>query len=109
MRYYKINSVDHLREIKETNFHPHGHVERKFDLSIYSELVYPLIEGYLDNFAFGFKYSQKDISIIKENGYYFVRNNKEYKFEFPHCPPPVSTTYTLKSTDINSVVEFVLS
>ncbi|OMD67595.1 hypothetical protein [Paenibacillus odorifer] len=109
MAYYEIKSLEHLCELKESKFHPNGYIVRNFDLNINSELVKPLIEKYRDDFAFSFKYAKKYIVVYKEKGIIFIRNEKDFNFEFPHCPPPVTTTYSLKVTDIESAVNFILS
>lgn len=106
---YKINSIDDLKELKKNNFHAEKlmHIIRGFILTTEEEVVY-LITNYLPNFAFSIKYGGSEFAIIKEGENIFVRNNNKYNFEFPDCPPPVSSAYCLKVIDANQVINLII-
>lgn len=103
---YKINTLKELEELKQNNFN-NPTIKRLFILNTEEQVDY-LIKNYLDNFAFGFTYNNSDYTVIKKQNEFYIRNNNNYKFEFPHCHPPVTDVYDVKSNNIEDIVKYIL-
>lgn len=102
----QINNLEQLMELKKCNFN-NPYTQRKFILNNIEHVKY-LIENYRNNFAFGFCYLSDNYSIYKRNDEFYTRNNKKHNFEFPHCPPPVTEVYDLKSNSLEEVVDYIV-
>jgi hypothetical protein len=95
----KINNLKEMEDLKQNNFN-NPTIKRLFILN--------LIKNYLDNFAFGFTYNNSDYTVIKKQNEFYIRNNNNYKFEFPHCHPPITDVYDVKSNNIEDIVKYIL-
>lgn len=103
--YYEIKDMRHLKDLKECDFND-KYTIRNFLIQTKDQVKY-LIKNYKDKFAFGILYNGNEYSLFKEDSFFYIRNNKNHKFEFPNCPPPVTSVYCLKSENIEEVMDFV--
>lgn len=103
--YETIRDSDYLCELNDKGFH-NPYFIRKFEIDNMSNVEY-LINNFLDEIAFGIKYKNKSFSLIKKENEICVRNNSNHRFEFPHCPPPVSFVYDLKCNDVAQILKFI--
>lgn len=101
----EIKSIEQLIELKELNFN-NPYTQRKFKLNDIEQVKF-LIENYKINFAFGIFYLGRSYSLYKEVDNIYIRDDNKYEFEFPHCPPPVTTDYCLKSNSVDEIVKFI--
>jgi hypothetical protein len=114
--------MEHLQRVSDSNYHPNGYIERKFEVNNPS-VVESLVKDYRDNFAFGIKYKGNKYTLMKIKDYQFkrddgtpiqedglfIRNDKNHKFEFPKDPDPVTNVYCLKTNSIQDIIDFILN
>jgi predicted transglutaminase-like protease len=100
-------SLEELKELKILNWN-NPYTNRSFEVDDKESVKY-LISNYRKNFAFSVDYNNNHFVIYKDYMTNYIRNDKNFKFEFPHCPPPVSSIHELKSENIQDIIEFILN
>ncbi|MGG1650493.1 hypothetical protein ABHN03_16785 [Paenibacillus sp. NRS-1775] len=106
--FFPVRDMNHLIEIKESNFHPTGIVQRKFKLETIDEVSY-LLRAYIDDFAFGILYNNVQFSLYKENDTFYIRNNNGQIYKNRFDKPPITSLYDLKTNELEEIITFMES
>jgi hypothetical protein len=95
-----------LEELKNKNWN-NPYIIREFGLNDASEIEY-LLNNYHNEFAFGLKHNNVQYTIYKTiKNEFYIRNDRKYKFDFPKCPPPITSVYCLKTDSVDDVLKFI--
>lgn len=103
---YQINSINELKELKELNFN-NPYTQRQFILTNKDQVDY-LIKNYRNNFAFAFDFKNGEYVVIKEDGIFYIRDNKKYEFKSVFDQPPVLSIYCVKSDNIEDIINYAI-